>query len=103
MPRGFSCSLPVVEVLAGTTRIVKIVWYMYGMKKTTVYLPDDLKRALARVAAQRQLSEAELLREAVGAITAAAEAPAPRLPLFRGKGPSIAAEIDKALKGFGQS
>ena len=76
---------------------------MYGMKKTTVYLPDDLKRALTRVAAERQLSEAELLREAVATITAAAEAPAPRLPLFRAKGPSIAGDIDKALKGFGQS
>jgi hypothetical protein len=73
------------------------------MKKTTVYLPDALKRALARVAAERQLSEAELLREAVAAITAASDVPAPRLPLFRSKGLSIAGDIDKALKGFGQS
>jgi hypothetical protein len=73
------------------------------MKKTTVYLPDDLKRALARVAATRQLSEAELLREAVAAITAAADAPAPRLPLFRATGPSIAGDVDEALKGFGRS
>jgi len=72
------------------------------MKKTSVYLPDDLKRALARVANARGLSEAELLREAVSTITAATETPAPRLPLFRGKGPSIAGDIEKALKGFGQ-
>ena len=73
------------------------------MKKTSVYLPDDLKRALARVATARGLSEAELLREAVSTITAATETPVPRLPLFRGKGPSIAGDIDKALKGFGQA
>jgi hypothetical protein len=73
------------------------------MKKTTVYLPDALKKALSRVAAERQLSEAELLREAVAALTAPADAPAPRLPLFRGKGPSIAGNVDKALAGFGRS
>jgi predicted DNA-binding protein len=37
---------------------------MYGMKKTTVYLPEDLKSALGRVAAQKGRSEAELIREA---------------------------------------
>jgi hypothetical protein len=73
------------------------------MKKTTVYLPDDLKKALARVAAEQRRSEAELLREAVASLTAGAAAPAPRLPLFRAKGASIAADIDKALGGFGRS
>ena len=73
------------------------------MTKTTVYLPDDLKKALARVAAEQQRSEADLLREAVALITAGTEAPAPRLPLFRAKGPSIAGHIDKALEGFGRS
>ena len=73
------------------------------MTKTTVYLPDELKKALARVAAEQQRSEAELLREAVALITAGTDAPAPRLPLFRAKGPSIARHIDKALDGFGRS
>jgi hypothetical protein len=71
------------------------------MKKTTVYLPAELKQALTRVARQRRLSEAELLREAVSKLTGEAEAPAPRLPLFRGKGPSIAHDVDRALSGFG--
>ena len=73
------------------------------MKKTTVYLPAELKKALARVAAEQDRSEADLLREAVASLTAGAGAPAPRLPLFRGKGPSIAGNIDKALGGFGGS
>jgi len=73
------------------------------MKKTTVYLPAELKRALKRVAAQRGQSEAGLLREAVALVTAQSEAPAPRLPLFRSGGPSIAGDIDEALKGFGRS
>ncbi len=32
---------------------------MYGMKKTTVYLPDELKAALERAAAAQGRSEAE--------------------------------------------
>ena len=71
------------------------------MRKTTVYLPPELKRALKSVAAKRQCSEAELLREAVLRLTSDAEAPAPRLPLFRSTGPSIAEDVDRALEGFG--
>jgi ribbon-helix-helix CopG family protein len=74
---------------------------MYGMKKTTVYLPAELKKSLARLARQRGCSEAELLREAVARLTDAADAPAPRLPLFRGTGPAIAEDVDRALEGFG--
>ena len=72
------------------------------MKKTTVYLPPELKRALIRVARQRRCSEAELLREAVQRLTGEVEAPRPRLPLFRTKGASIAADVDGALEGFGR-
>jgi Ribbon-helix-helix protein, copG family len=71
------------------------------MRKTTVYLPDALKRALARTASERGQSEAELLREAVTQLTAGAAAPAPRVPLFRSHGPSIAGDVDSALSGFG--
>ena len=71
------------------------------MEKTTVYLPRELKRALARLARERRCSEAELLREAVSRLTRDHEAPAPRLPLFRASGPSIASDVDRALQGFG--
>ncbi|HEY7450111.1 MAG TPA: CopG family transcriptional regulator [Vicinamibacterales bacterium] len=72
------------------------------MTKTTVYLPRELKRALKRAARQRGRSEAELLREAVSRIAGEDGAPAPRLPLFRSSGPSIAGDVDGALEGFGQ-
>jgi hypothetical protein len=71
------------------------------MIKTTVYLPDELKEALTRLAAQRRCSEADLLREAVATLTAVTDAPAPTLPLFRSAGPSIAEDVDHALEGFG--
>jgi hypothetical protein len=71
------------------------------MVKTTVYLSPELKRALSRAARQRGRSEAELIREAVSRIAGEPEAPAPRLPLFRATGGSIATDIDAALAGFG--
>lgn len=78
------------------------VWYTYGMTKTTVYLPRELKQALAKLARRRQCSEAELLREAVSRLTGEADAPLPKLPLFRASGPSIAEDVEPALEGFGR-
>lgn len=72
------------------------------LKKTTVYLPDDLKRLLARTARERGRSEAAVLREAVSRLTDEVGAPSPRLPLFRSKGASIAEDIDRALNDFGR-
>ena len=73
------------------------------MKKTTVYLPDDLKAALERTAAAQGRSEAELIREAVRKLTQDAEQPRPRLPLFSSGDPTLAERVDEELKkGFGQ-
>ncbi len=75
---------------------------MYGMKKTTVYLTDDLKSALARVAAERGKSEAELIREAVRDLIRNSEAPRPRLPLFSSGDSTLAERVDEELRGFGE-
>jgi len=75
---------------------------MYGMQKTTVYIPDEVKRALGRVAVARGMSEAELIREAVHALTSQSAPPRPRLPLFKSGKPGLAERIDKALEGFGE-
>lgn len=76
---------------------------MYGMQKTTVYIPKDVKRALARVAAARGLSEAEVIREALQTATAQPAAARPRLPLFRSGKPKLAERVEEALSGFGDS
>lgn len=76
---------------------------MYGMEKTTVYLPQDLKRALARIAAARGQSEAALIREALSAATARGKPPRPRLPLFQSGKPGLAERAEKALAGFGEA
>ena len=77
---------------------------MYGMVKTTVYLPDELKAALSRVAAERAISEAELIREALRDKVSAATAARPRVGLFaEGLGDKAAAErVDDLLAGFGR-
>jgi hypothetical protein len=76
---------------------------MYGMQKTTVYVPKDLKRALARAAAAKGQSEAQLIRDALRAATEAHAAPRPRLPLFASGKPHISVDVERALAGFGEA
>jgi hypothetical protein len=51
------------------------------MVKTTLYLPDDLKRRVGQLAERRGLSEAEFIRAALSH-EVAAELPLPEVPLF---------------------
>ena len=76
---------------------------MYGMMKTTVYLPEDLKASLERVAAKRGRSEAELIREAIGLLVGDGAPARPRVPLVAAPlgDPSAAERVDELLDGFG--
>jgi hypothetical protein len=75
---------------------------MYGMEKTTVYLPKELKRALAEESRRRGVSEAELIRLGIAAITAPGQQPRPTVPLFSSGQPGLARNIDEPLRGFGE-
>jgi plasmid stability protein len=76
---------------------------MYGMKRTTVYLPDELKAALERTAAAHGTSEAEVVRSALDSATAEHASPPPKLPLFKSGDPTLAERIDEELAaGFGE-
>jgi Arc/MetJ-type ribon-helix-helix transcriptional regulator len=73
------------------------------MKKTTVYLPDELKRGLERVAAQSRRSEAELIREGIVSVIEAQVPPRPRIPLFNSGQSTAAARVDELrAEGFGR-
>lgn len=72
------------------------------MEKTTVYLPDELKRALRRASRASGRSEADLIREGIGLVTGAHRVAEPRLPLFESRQPDLAEEADSALAGFGE-
>ena len=73
------------------------------MQKTTVYLPAELKALLRGMARDTGLSEAELIRQAVGEKVLRHPRPRPRVPLTgRGLGdPEIAHRVDELLAGFG--
>lgn len=76
---------------------------MYGMRRTTIYLPDDLKGALERTAAAEGRSEAEVVRSALVSATAEHTYPLPRLPLFSSGDPTLAERVDEELaRGFGE-
>lgn len=75
---------------------------MYGMKRTTVYLPDDLKAALERTAAAQGKSEAEIVRSALAAATEKHAYPPPTLPLFESGDSTLAERVEEELAaGFG--
>lgn len=73
---------------------------MYGMNKTTLYLPDDLRAAVKGAAARDGVSEAEVIRRAIRKEVGGGR-PRPRGGLFAGGNP-IARDADSHLRGFGE-
>jgi predicted transcriptional regulator len=72
---------------------------MHGVTvKTTVYLPDNLKRALEIEAAASGRSEAEIIREAIAARVGSARPAAGFLD-----GEPMAEHVDELLVGFGDA
>lgn len=71
------------------------------MEKTTVYLTAELKSAIKRVARQRQVTEAEVIRDSIRRVIGG-DRPRPRGGLFASGAP-IAREADTYLTGFGES
>jgi len=96
-PRLFG---PRGPVFGQTTDIWCQRWYHTYVDKTTIYLPDDLKAAVKRAAAQRGISEAEVIRESIRT-TVGGVKPRPRGGLYSGPEP-IARRVDELLDGFGE-
>ena len=73
------------------------------MQKTTVYLPDELKDALERVAEDSGQSEAELIREGVRLVVERHVPPPPRAGIFDSGERHVASKVDELLaRGFGR-
>jgi len=66
--------------------------------KTTVYLPDSLKKDVERQAQQRSCSEAEVIRQA---IQDAVSRPRPQSGIIDGDS-DWAERVDELLEGFGE-
>ena len=75
---------------------------MYGMQKTTIYLPEHLKGQLAQLASSRGVSEAQLIRDALSRMLESETTARPRIPLFASADPTLAERVDEALDGFGE-
>ncbi|NKB87101.1 MAG: ribbon-helix-helix protein, CopG family [Acidobacteria bacterium] len=75
------------------------------MKRTTVYLPDDLKAALKMRARAERRSEAELIREAIAERVHRAAGPRPNVPLGPHvlENPLAAEHVDELLSDFGKN
>ncbi len=80
-------------------------WQVYGRiygMKTTIYIPDELKAALARRARIERRSEADIIREALIEATAGYRTPARTVPLGSGAGPhDLSERLDEWLRDFG--
>jgi hypothetical protein len=70
------------------------------MKKTTLYLPEELKARIERLAASTNRSEAEVMRTALSRYADEIR-PQPRFGLFQSLGEPIT-DWDDALRGFGE-
>lgn len=70
------------------------------MHKTTLYLPDELRRAVAAAARRRGVSEATVIRDAIAAAVIA-ERPTPKAALFSSD-VLMARDVDHHLAGFGE-
>ena len=80
---------------------------MYGsmtsMKRTTIYLPAEMKVGIEREAARRSVTEAEVIRGALNDYLTSSEPPVPQLPVFpEGFGMDIAGRVDELLEGLGE-
>ena len=87
---GVPITDPVWSIAGGGT--------IYGMNKTTVYLPESLKQGVERLARQRSCSEAEVIRQA---IEEAIARPKPRGGIIPGDS-AWAERVDDYLDGFGE-
>ena len=75
-------------------------WYHTSVQKTTLYLPEELKAAVKRTAAERGVSEAEIIRDSIRASVGGVR-PRPRGGLYS-SGRPIARDAEEILAGFGE-
>ncbi len=73
------------------------------MLKTTLYLPEGLKRKLASLARRRGTSEASLIREGIERLVRDESPRRPTFPLFNSGDPTLWQHPDEELlRGFGE-
>jgi hypothetical protein len=74
---------------------------LHAMKRTTIYLTDDLQAQLEQASRLTGKSKAELIRQGLHDVVAAIQ-PRPRVPLFVPGHGDLATRVDELLDGFGE-
>ena len=74
------------------------------MRKTTLYLPDDLKKRIEMIADADGRSEADVIRDALTELVEARRPPRPRIPLpgMALGDPTVAERAGELMDGFGE-
>ena len=73
-----------------------------ALKKTSVYLDEDIDARLARRAAEEGITKAELIRRALTGLVQRPKRPKPSVGVFSSTdGLSARRDMDKMLEGFG--
>lgn len=75
--------------------------YISRMRKTTIYLDDDLYRTVQRLADASGRTQAQIIRDALLAYARGAR-PRPRSIGLGAGGPHLSEQADKLLSGFGE-
>ncbi len=78
---------------------------MRKKRRTTIYLPDDLKQGIERAAGLNGVTEAQIIRDAVSHVLAEKPVyPEPRIPLdaFTLGAPDVAERAEELLDRFGR-
>ncbi len=76
---------------------------MYGVKRTTVYFPEEMKAAIEREAARRGVTEAEVIRVAVkSALRKRTRRKRITAAIPEGLGEEIGTRVDELLEGLGE-
>jgi predicted transcriptional regulator len=71
------------------------------MHKTTLYLEDEVRERIARVAKETHRSQAQVIRDALRAVFLRAKKPR-SIGLGKG-GPDLSDHAEELLEGFGES
>lgn len=72
------------------------------MHKTTLYLPDHMKAAVQRFAAETGRTEAAIIREGIELAISQHTPPPPTIPILVSDDPHFAERVDERLAGFGE-
>jgi hypothetical protein len=74
------------------------------LKKTSIYLDEELDQGLARKAAEEGITKAELIRRSLEGVIAKPRRPKPKgIGIIKGGPPDLSVNTEKYMDGFGES